>query len=328
MKGFINQLKTVLYKIFKFDNYFYDMDVKDVLENNILIIFTFLRAILVVPILSFIIAAFGVFIINIIELIAGESESINNIAGMLWLMTTFLIVYEIPIVALIWNLFRIKLDKDSLLKNIFSHMYCILYIVICIAGISSDIKYGGDIFHSYWAIPIVATLVIPILRYIFIKRKYKDYDRYKEKLEEKTNNDLKLSNKSGDIIYNNILLGVAFSSTPFSISELILLTLTNFLGEKFIQNEKFYYIAINIIGIIIMRLIIKYLRDVETKAARIKSIILPSFIICNSTFSILLDILLFSEGGFDIGLTIYILGYIYIMLVVIKKLNYFRKSIA
>lgn len=328
MKGFISELKVVLHKIFKFDNYFYNVDVSGVLENNILIIFTFLRAILVVPILFFIIAVFGVFIINITVLIVGESEIINNIAGMLWLMTTFLIVYEIPIVALVWNLFRIKLDKDSLLKNIFSHMYCFIYIVICIAGISSDIKYGGDIFHSYWAIPIVATLVIPILRYIFIKRKYKDYDHYKEKLEEKTNNDLKFSKKSGDIIYNNILLGVAFSSIPLSISELILLILSNFLGEKFIQNEEFYYILINIIGIIIMSLIIRYLRDVETKAGRIKSIILPSIIVCSSIFSILLDILLFLEAGFDIGLTIYVLGYICLILVVIKKLNYFRKSIA
>lgn len=328
MKGFISELKVVLHRIFKFDNYFYNVDVSGVLENNILIIFTFLRAILVVPILFFIIAVFGVFIINIIVLIAGESEIINNIAGMLWLMTTFLIVYEIPIVALIWNLFRIKLDKDSLLKNIFSHMYCFIYIVICIAGISGDIKYGGDIFHSYWAIPIVATLVIPILRYIFIKRKYKDYDHYKEKLEKKNNNDLKFSKKLGDIIYNNILLGVAFSSVPFSISELILLILSNFLGEKFIQNEEFYYILINIIGIIIMSLIIRYLRDVKTKAGRIKSIILPSIIICSSTFSTLLDILLFSEAGFDIGLSIYVLGYICLILVVIKKLNYFRKSIA
>ena len=101
MKGFISQLKVVLHKIFRFDNYFYNVDVSGVLENNILIIFTFLRAILVVPILFFIIAAFGVFIINIIVLIAGKSESINNIAGMLWLMTIFLLVYEIPIVALI-----------------------------------------------------------------------------------------------------------------------------------------------------------------------------------------------------------------------------------
>ena len=66
---------------------------------------------------------------------------------------------------------------------------------------------------------------------------------------------------------------------------------------------------------------------IYTKAGRIKSIILPSIIVCSSTFSTLLDILLFSEGKFDIGLTIYILGYICLMLVVIKKLNYFRKYI-
>lgn len=109
-----NRIKCIkLY--FAVEKSFYNLSVKEVFKNNLLFIDTFVKSILVVPTIIFLIF----FPLSIIfGLLSGiiSAQMQETFSGLCELTMAFGLIVEIPLGALVWSLFRIKLDKKSLKK--------------------------------------------------------------------------------------------------------------------------------------------------------------------------------------------------------------------
>lgn len=169
MKSKVGAIKT----FWGIEKSFYKVTNKDIVKNNTLFINTFIKSIIIIPVILFVIIVllFLILKINLSFIISNNIREEIEFSGAIIL--TFGLIVEIPLGALIWSLFRIKLDKRSLLKNILSHLYTVMYIVPSIRGIYYGNLWGNKHYSLLWSIPIIIIIIIPILRYIIFYFKSK-----------------------------------------------------------------------------------------------------------------------------------------------------------